>query len=92
MKRTRAQTDDLAEALRACLISPNVCDSNLEPANLIDVLSELARGMNRVGSGKATEDLGESLTHAAERMALSLDSIAASIDNLAYAVEQSRKS
>lgn len=32
----------LANAILNCLISPNVSDSNLEPANVVDVINRLA--------------------------------------------------
>ena len=35
----------LAEAIRASLISPNVPDSNLEPANLVDTTNRIARAL-----------------------------------------------
>ena len=36
---------NVAEALRETLISPNECDSNLEPANVVDGLFAIARGL-----------------------------------------------
>jgi hypothetical protein len=33
---------DAADALRDALISPNECDSNLEPANVVDGLFAIA--------------------------------------------------
>ena len=35
----------IAEALTAVGISPNVCDSNLEPANLVDVVAAHTRAI-----------------------------------------------
>lgn len=39
---TTKKTNAVAEALRETLISPNVADANLEPANLVDVINRLA--------------------------------------------------
>jgi hypothetical protein len=44
MSKGMEQTD-LAEALRETLISPNECDSNLEPANVVDSLFAIARAL-----------------------------------------------
>ena len=35
----------LTEAIRASLISPNVPDSNLEPANLVDTTDRIGRAL-----------------------------------------------
>jgi len=35
--------DELAGVLASCLMSPNVCDSNGEAANVVDAIDELAR-------------------------------------------------
>ena len=40
--RSVKERSDVAEALRATLISPNVSDSNLEAANVVDVIDKLA--------------------------------------------------
>jgi hypothetical protein len=37
-----------ANALKECFISPNVSDSNLEPANIVDVIENLSRGIHRI--------------------------------------------
>ncbi len=42
---TRDAADRLAAALRDTLISPNVMDSNGEPANIVDALAYLARSV-----------------------------------------------
>ena len=34
---------DLAKLLRDALVSPNVSDSNMEPANIVDVIDSLGR-------------------------------------------------
>jgi hypothetical protein len=40
--------DQLAEALRATLISPNEGDRNLEPANVVDGLFAIARAIQHL--------------------------------------------
>src|SRR5262245_42279496 len=39
---------DVAKALRETLISPNECDANLEPANVVDGLFAIARALQAV--------------------------------------------
>jgi len=39
---------DIPAALRATLISPNECDSNLEAANVLDGLFAIARALHHV--------------------------------------------
>jgi hypothetical protein len=40
--------DRVADAIRATLISPNVADSNFEPANVVDALALIARAIYRL--------------------------------------------
>ncbi len=35
----------VADSLRSCFVSPNVDDSNGEPANVVDVIHQLTHGM-----------------------------------------------
>ena len=37
-----------AEAIAEALISPNVQDSNFEPANVVDVLQRVANGLGAI--------------------------------------------
>lgn len=39
----RNTTEDTGDAIRAVLISPNECDTNLEPANVVDALFFVGR-------------------------------------------------
>lgn len=41
---------DTSNAIRDTLTSPNVADANLEPANVVDVIHELARTTKAVAS------------------------------------------
>lgn len=43
-------TNGIAEALDRNLTSPNVPDSNLESANVVDVISELSRALWRIAA------------------------------------------
>jgi hypothetical protein len=56
------QTSDVADAIRETLVSPNVNDSNLEAANVVDTLDSLARavraGFKSLGTGDAGGELG----------------------------------
>lgn len=47
---------EIAAALRDTLISPNESDRNMEPANIVDGLFAIARGLDRVAT--AIERLG----------------------------------
>lgn len=46
MKETQNLT---AHAIMETLMSPNVCDTNLEPANVVDVLAAIGRAIDRLG-------------------------------------------
>ena len=46
----------IANALTHTLVSPNVMDSNLEPANVVDVLFAISQAINRLA--KAVESSG----------------------------------
>jgi hypothetical protein len=55
-----------AEAIRSVFVSPNIADSNLEPANLVDVMANLAqaawgisKGLDRIA--KAIDGLAEAV-------------------------------
>jgi hypothetical protein len=54
----------LSDGLRAVFVSPNVPDSNLEPANLVDVVDRLANGLFAVAN--AIENGSERLARAIE--------------------------
>ena len=84
--------DQLADAVRETLISPNVADSNLEPANVVDVIANGANGLfsiaealQRLGNADAStpmgglEALGASIKNAGAKLAGSLDNIADAI-------------
>ena len=85
-----------ADAICRTLESPNVADSNLEPANVVDVIERLARCTakvanaitpnNAVGGPDANGSHVESLTEAVMGVTASLLRIADSISELADAV------
>jgi hypothetical protein len=85
-----------ADAIVRTLESPNVCDSNFENANVVDVINQLANATRYVanaitppvaGSSDATGGHVESLTEAVMGMTKGLCMIAASIDSLAEAIK-----
>jgi hypothetical protein len=63
---------DVAEAIRLSLISPNVNDRNGEPANVVDVMDDLSRGI---------WDASLNIRHG-------LESVAEAIEKLASALKQ----
>lgn len=78
--------DQIAEALRLTFISPNVSDSNMEAANLVDVADNLARALwclARVDDPDETrgavELLSQEIKAGSERIANALQSIADAI-------------
>ena len=46
---TKVEQNKIAEALIRVFESPNVTDSNLEDANIVDALDDIARGLHFVG-------------------------------------------
>jgi hypothetical protein len=78
---TTTKKDQVADAIRNCLISPSVADSNGESANVVDVIDDLSRGI-----WKCAEMVGHSNT-----IAEAAGEIAAAINNLAEAIRELRK-
>lgn len=89
---SKTARDQLASAIRETLISPNIPDSNLEPANVVDVIANGANGLfsiaeslQRLGNADAStpmgglEALGASIKNAGTKLAGSLDNIADAI-------------
>lgn len=92
----------LAEAIVQSLISPNVDDSNWEPANVVDALAKIAAA---IGSPKISfadighhtqaniiEAHGRYVVDAAEDIAGAVSGVGDAINNLAAAVREHRKS
>lgn len=85
-----------ADALERCLVSPNVCDSNGEHANVVDVLDRLsscvrsvARAITPSESAAGQDATGghvASLTEAVMGLTAGMVQIANSIESLADAV------
>lgn len=81
------KTDALAETLREVLVSPNVMDSNGEPANLVDAMSNLARSLwhglgyrdNPRDRPNAIEGHGEAIKAAAETIAEAIHDLASAV-------------
>jgi hypothetical protein len=92
------EQQEIANAIRDTFSSPNVNDSNLEPANVVDVLDGIARAVitaaKLLGNGDASTPMGAIEAHgkamldSAERIADSLDGIAASLADMVDAVRQ----
>ncbi len=88
---------DVANAIVETLRSPNVSDSNFEPANVVDVLNHLGNGAHRIATAitpiaaAGTNASGghiESLTEAVMGISDGLCAISESINHLAEAVER----
>lgn len=86
-----------ADAILATLQSPNVTDSNLEPANVVDTLDAIARASRSIAlaitpnAAPGTDATGgpvASLTEAVMGVTGGLCRIADAIDNLAEAVRE----
>ncbi len=90
------KNDEIVKSLERCFISPNVADSNFEPANVVDVIDRAARNLAKIagaitptGAAAMTTPYGGrvgSLTEAVIYAADSLGKIAEAIGDLASAV------
>lgn len=85
-----------ADAIRQTLISPNVADRNIEPANVVDVLNELGYKVAKVATAISADvapghDAGgghvSCLTEAVMGMTAGLFAIAEAINNHAQHTE-----
>jgi phage terminase large subunit-like protein len=91
-------TDQISQSLERCFMSPNVADSNLEDANVVDVIDRAARNLSRIANAITPNapspmktDCGVyvgSLTEAVAAAANSLHGIAEAISDLAEAVRE----
>lgn len=89
------EDSELAEAVERCFISPNVCDSNLEAANVVDVIAQVSHNLKRVAHAITPLDAAPahtsnggrvgSLTEAVFYVGEELGRIADAINNLADA-------
>lgn len=92
--------DTVPEAIRAALISPNVPDDNLEPANIVDVVNRLSRMTLHVAdaitaraAANGSDAMGGtvgSLTEAVMGITAGLAKVAEAIHDLAEAVRERR--
>jgi hypothetical protein len=86
------KTDHLAETLERVLISPNVCDANGEPANIVDTLGNLASAVwfgvdHRTDPRKRPN----AMEHHAETIKAGLELVAMAIGDLASAIRESKE-
>ena len=89
-------TDRVASALRAVLSSPNVPDSNLEDANVVDVLQRVALAGYAIAHAilpagvapghDATGALVDSLTEAVMGHTAALEHVASALQDIAEAI------
>lgn len=61
---TDAALADAITRLADQFVSPNVADSNLEPANIVDALASLARAMHRLADALDTRRADAEAPHA----------------------------
>ena len=91
---------DLARAILRTFESPNICDGNFEPANLVDVVAGLSQSAQNIanaikphGAADGRDAAGgsvSSLTESVMGVTAGLFSIASAIELLAAAVHESR--
>jgi len=91
-------TDDIVDGMERCFISPNVADSNMEPANVVDVIDRVGRNLSKIAHAITPTDAAAmvtpdgncvgSLTEAVIYAADSLTKIAEAIGDLASAVRE----
>jgi hypothetical protein len=91
-------SDQIAEALRETLISPNVSDANLEPANLVDVGNNIARALwclaridDSEESAGAVQLLAKEIDDGSTIISCSLDRVASALNNIADAIRGRRE-
>lgn len=83
--------DHVADAIDRNFTSPNVADSNLEPANVVDAISHLASAVVKasklLGNNDAATQMGALeafglvMKEGMHEIAVALDSIASAIEN-----------
>lgn len=75
-----------AEALSDCFLSQNVPDSNMEAANVVDVIAgaglNISRAMDRLGTNRANTGMG-----AIELLAKEVAGVAGALNRIAAALE-----
>lgn len=85
-------SEELAEALRDCLISTDVLDSSLQPSNIVDAVDNVHRGLKCIADAITPRDampghdgngVVKSLTEAVMGMTLALQCISMSLDSIA---------
>jgi hypothetical protein len=92
--RTKSNADAIAETLHHVLVSPNVADSNMETANLVDVVHELAQavrsGLKWLGTGDAMTTMGAIEAHGV-MVKEAAATIASALGDLASAIRETHE-
>lgn len=98
-KRESIMSEEIADAINRVFMSPNVMDSNLEDANVVDVLDRMARAGQDIARAFNSKpgaipfrmpDGGEAgdMTEGVIALAVAGNRIADAIDNVAYSIER----
>jgi hypothetical protein len=86
------KTDHLAETLQNVLTSPNVCDANGEPANVVDTLGNLASAVWFAAEHRTDpRKRPNAMEHHAETIKAGLELVAMAIGDLASAIRESKE-
>jgi hypothetical protein len=80
--------DVIAQAIVESLISPNVSDSNLEAANLVDVGDEISRALWKLARTEDAQGQPGTLMAHGEAIKEAAHTIAEALDNLANAIRE----
>ena len=75
-------SQDIADVIRSCFISPNEMDRNFENANVVDGLFAIARGLQSIATAI---DSGNGTAH--PLMGERFGGISDALDNIARALE-----
>lgn len=82
--------DEIASALRATLMSPNVLDSNWEPANVVDAITKVASALTYAGRSTKPEVGSDSLADAALHISDGIHRVADALESIACALSTPR--
>jgi len=80
-------TDELVDSLERCFISPNVSDSNMEPANVVDVIDRAARNLSRIAHAITPTDAAAMKTPDGGRVGSLTEAVIYAADSLTKIAE-----